>query len=203
MTRATIDTGAIPPGFSDPVIGAQQVFRKIVEALAHPGRIVSVENGLHVPGGVNKSTAAACLALLDFDTPLWLDEPIAKTGVSRWLAFHCGVPTVTAPETALFAIFNAGEQMPRLQTFDSGTAERPDLSTTLVVQVADLEDRGGFAVQGPGINGEKWLNPKGLPLRFWEERNRLCMAFPRGIDIVFTCGEKLAALPRTTTIKEV
>lgn len=202
MTRKVLDTVDIPPGFRDPVADSQKTFRNIMDAVAHPGRFVLLGNGLCCPEGFHKSTTAVCLALLDFDTPLWIDEAIASTRVCRWLGFHCGVPAATSPKTAAFAVLNAGEPMPGPDTFNPGTEERPDLSTTLIVQVAGLENRGGLMLQGPGINGEKYLDPVGLPRRFLKERNRLCKDFPRGVDILFTCDEKLAALPRTTIIKE-
>jgi alpha-D-ribose 1-methylphosphonate 5-triphosphate synthase subunit PhnH len=38
----------------------------------------------------------------------------------------------------------------------------------------------------------------GVPTRFWDERAALAELFPRGLDILFVCGDKLAALPRST-----
>jgi len=40
----------------------------------------------------------------------------------------------------------------------------------------------------------------GVPARFWSEREALAELAPRGLDIIFTCGPHLAALPRTTRV---
>ena len=44
------------------------------------------------------------------------------------------------------------------------------------------------------------LAAAGLPARFRAERAALAALFPRGLDIVLACGDRVAALPRSTQI---
>ena len=60
-------------GFEDPVLGPQQTFRAILEAMAKPGMLVKINSGLYFPEGLNAASAAVCLTLFDNETPLWTD----------------------------------------------------------------------------------------------------------------------------------
>src|SRR3546814_18697075 len=54
------------PGFVDPVLDSQSVFRTLLEAMSYPGRVVGTGAGLSVPAPVSPAAAAACLTLADY-----------------------------------------------------------------------------------------------------------------------------------------
>ena len=137
------------PGLADPTLDSQRIFRGLLEALARPGRIVDVTIAVHAPLPLHPATAGMCLALLDFDTPLWLDEPGARPEVVEWLKFHCGVPIVSRSHEARFALITDAERMPSLSEFDAGADEYPERSATLIVQVQALIGGTGRRLAGP------------------------------------------------------
>lgn len=194
------DFSRLEPGFGDPVQGAQACFRAVLDAMAHPGRIVTLPPGLSgslpVPLGV--AAAAVALTLCDIDTPLWLDE--AASVAATYLAFHCGAPLADDPDAARFAIIADPVVLPPLDRFALGTDEYPERSATLIIEVAGLGDASGVVLRGPGILGEARLGVAGFPARFWRERQGLAELFPRGVDVLFTSGNRLAALPRSTRV---
>src|SRR5262245_39312327 len=59
-------------GLAEPVLGSQQIFRAVLDAMAHPGRIVSVPPPLDTPAPLWSATASMCLTLVDGETPVWL-----------------------------------------------------------------------------------------------------------------------------------
>ncbi len=61
----------IEPGFSDDVLGAQAVFRMMLDAMAAPGRVLELPPLL--PPGPLAAARAILLALTDNSTPVWLD----------------------------------------------------------------------------------------------------------------------------------
>jgi alpha-D-ribose 1-methylphosphonate 5-triphosphate synthase subunit PhnH len=194
----TIDASALAPGLTDPVHDGQTCFRTVLDAMAHPGRIVTLPFRLAAPPPAPLSDAAAALALAlcDFETPIWLDAALQTAG--DYLRFHCGAALVTDPVAAHFAFAGAPATLPPLDAFALGTDEYPDRSTTLVIAVSALEAGRGVTLAGPGIDGTARLAVGGLGEGFWAERAALRTLVPRGLDIVFTCGNRLAALPRST-----
>jgi alpha-D-ribose 1-methylphosphonate 5-triphosphate synthase subunit PhnH len=185
-------------GFIDPVEDAQHSFRRILDAMAHPGRIVTLDRPQSLPPGpLGRAAVAAALALLDFETPAWLDA--AASPAAAHLRFHCNCPITALPAEADFA-FAAGSPPP-LDGFALGTDLYPDRSTTLILEVATLEAAGRLRLTGPGIEREARLGIIGLSPGFWAERAALAPLFPRGLDLIVTCGDLLAAIPRTTLVE--
>jgi alpha-D-ribose 1-methylphosphonate 5-triphosphate synthase subunit PhnH len=189
-------------GFADPVFDAQRVFRRVLMAMGHPGRIVTVEHSPPPPAPLTPASAAVCLALLDFETPLWLDATARRAETIEWLRFHCGVAIVDTPGSARFAVVAAATAMPALEAFDAGTDAMPDRSATLILQVDALEAGTGQALSGPGLASTARLDVRGAPPSFWDLVRANAARFPRGVDFVVTAGTRLAALPRGVRVEE-
>lgn len=188
-------------GLADPTLDSQRIFRSLLEAMAHPGRIVDVAVELQAPSPLHPAAAAACLTMLDFDTPLWLDEVAARPDAVEWLRFHSGAPIVSRPQAARFALIADPQGMPSPDTFDSGTAEYPERSATLIVQVQSLLGGTGRRLRGPGIADEARLEVAGVPDAFWTWMAANHALFPCGVDVVLSAGRVIAALPRTTEVE--
>jgi alpha-D-ribose 1-methylphosphonate 5-triphosphate synthase subunit PhnH len=192
---------ALSPGFAEPVLDAQAAFRATLDAMSRPGRIEELAARMHPPAGVDAATAAACLTLLDGDTPVWLAPHVAADRVAAWIAFHTGAPlSASAADAAFVVVLDAGA-LPALDGFDWGTDEEPQRGATLIVQVPVLTGEGGWSLSGPGIATRATLRVGGLPEAFAAQRRAMNGAFPRGLDILFTSGARLAALPRTTLLE--
>jgi alpha-D-ribose 1-methylphosphonate 5-triphosphate synthase subunit PhnH len=189
------------PGLADPTLDSQRIFRSVLEALSRPGRIVDVPAAIQAPVPLHPATAAVCLTLLDFDTPLWLDETAARPEVIEWLKFHCSMPLATDPGAAQFALVADSDRMPGLSAFDAGTAEHPERSATLIVQVQGLIGGTGRRLTGPGIAGEVHLDVAGVPAPFWKWASDNHALFPRGVDVFLSAGQVMASLPRSTRVE--
>ena len=189
-------------GFADPVFGSQRAFRRVLEAMAHPGRIVTLDAVIDAPAPLAPASAAVCLSLLDFETPLWLDDAARSHDAVEWLRFHCGVPLVERPESARFALVLAPVTMPAFGDFDLGTDAMPDRSATLILQVEALTAGAGARLAGPGIADITRLDVAGAPARFWDFVRGNGMHFPRGVDLLLAAGPCLAALPRTVRVRD-
>lgn len=201
MNKSLIGFENISAGFHDSVADAQTVFRCILDATSHPGRVVEIPADF-LPAndaGLSYAAAAVALTLLDFETPVWLDPGIASAG--DFLRFHCGVPLVARPKESRFAFAADAKQLPELSAFDLGTPDFPERSTTLVIEVPDLAEAPSLSLRGPGIQTSTPLRVGNISSAFWEKRAELAPLFPLGIDIVFTSGRRLAVIPRTTNVE--
>lgn len=189
----------IAAGFADPTLDAQATFRCLLEAIAHPGRIVTMPERLPAPPAPLLAPAyAAALALLDFETPLWVDPALAMPAVIESLRLHCGCPIVSKTK-ACFALL-AGPGAP-LAAFDQGTPEYPDRSATLIWQVDGLAGDRGVRLAGPGIRTSTLLHVEGLSADFWALWGMSHRRFPLGVDVVFVTTDRLAALPRSIEVQ--
>lgn len=196
-----IGSTALAPGFARPMLESQASFRAVLDAMAQPGRIVNLEAAqqfVTVPG-LSPAAAAIALTLCDLETPVWLAEPYQPAGA--WLRFHCGAPLVSDPAAARFAFAPGAAPLPTLGSFDLGTVEFPDRSTTLVLNVDTLGTGAHLTLSGPGIAGKTLLAVAGIDRALWDARAALDELFPRGLDLILACGTRAAALPRSTRVE--
>jgi len=175
------------PGFAEPVGEAQATFRAVLDAMARPGRLHQAGERLSAPAPLDPATAAVLLALVDNETPLWLEATVAAA--RDWLAFHCGAAIVTTPDKATFAV---SLSLPDLATLPAGTHETPELSATLILQIAALGTGTRYRLSGPGLREPTQLAASGLPADFAAQWQRNHVLFPRGIDIILCAGTTLA-----------
>jgi alpha-D-ribose 1-methylphosphonate 5-triphosphate synthase subunit PhnH len=199
--------GGLGAGFHDPVHDAQGVFRDVLRAMSRPGEVRETTVQIDPPAPLDAAAAAVCLALLDFETPLWIDGGGRDTdAAAAFLAFHTGASRAAGPAQADFVLIADGAALPGLDAFRQGTDEAPEGSATVIVQVADLAAAspgaaGAWRLTGPGIDGAAGLCVAGLPDGIVEQLARNADRFPCGVDLILCAGRRLAALPRTTRVE--
>jgi len=185
--------------FADPVFESQAAFRSVLRAMASPGQIVDAGEALAPPPPLGRAAAAALLTLADFETPLWIGPSFAGSEVEAYLRFHTGA-ALASPENAAFALVDAENDAVDLECFSQGTAEYPDRSTTLILQVRRLTPGAGLRLVGPGVHGASVLDVAPLAAHFLTQWAANHASFPLGIDLILTAGPTLAALPRSVAV---
>lgn len=187
-------------GFADPVLDAQACFRAVLDAMAHPGRIV-VADAPDPPTPLDPATAAVLLTLVDAETPLWLDDALAPAG--SWIGFHCGAALV-ARDKAAFGLAMGGPEPAgtTLAGFRTGTDDAPEDGATVILQVAALGRGRALRLSGPGLAAPAVLWVDGLAAGFVAEWAANHAGFPRGVDLILCAGRHLAALPRSVRVEE-
>lgn len=202
------DWSQLQPGFADPVHDAQGVFRAVLDALARPGRLCSVGSRLAPSEEASVAARATLLALADATTSVWLQFPLPE--VASALRFHTGAPLLSGEAdlaTAQFALLTDPARCPALERFAFGTAESPEHSATLIVDVPALAAGhtgvGGLhlRLRGPGIETHADVTLGGLDAAFWQARAALAPRFPAGLDLLIASGDTVLGLPRTTHVE--
>ncbi len=179
---------ALEGGFGNAPIDSAHAFRGVMNAMARPGTIHDLA-GATPPAPLSVAAGVVLLTLCDPDTPVFLAPSRDTQALRDWITFHTGAP-FSGPDQAVFAV-GAWDELP-LTSFPIGTSQYPDRSTTLIVELPAL-DNTGATLRGPGIAESAQLSlPDLAPLQ------GNATLFPLGLDFMFTCQSRLAALPRTT-----
>lgn len=185
-------------GFADVTHQSQRMFRQILSAMAEPGTIMTT-GAIESPPPISAATYQVCLALLDQETPVWIQPELFSSEVSSSLRFHCGCRLVEDATQAAFVLMTSSGDG-RLDAFNQGSFEFPDRSATVIVEVESLADNGELNLEGPGIRGSRTVGIGGFDHGWVERLTRNRAAFPCGVDLILTCGNRLMALPRTTRL---
>lgn len=183
------------PGFQDPVHDAQRTFRGLLDANARPGKPYSITATITPPLSLTPACAAACLTLLDLDVVVWL-QPSFAPEVKAWLVFHTGCRLTQQQQEADFALIQDLGTSPELSSFSLGTAEQPEASTTLLVQVGSWRGGQSVIVTGPGILDNRVISPPVSP-NFWDFWVQNHQAYPQGLDVLLFTENAVMGLPRT------
>lgn len=183
--------------FSHPVADAQRAFRRILKAMSEPGTMVSLPS-LPAWGSASSAATAVMMTLVDRETPLWIDDELRDESLLNNLRFHTGAP-ITDNADAPFALLHA-KSGTRIDRFSPGDNVSPEKSSTLIIDVPALSGGLTLRLRGPGLQERRAIAPQ-LPenvLSYLRDRSH---RFPQGIDLIFTCGENMMALPRSTDVE--
>lgn len=189
-----MEAATLEGGFATPAPDAAHAFRAIMEATARPGTLHAI-SGAAPPAPLSPAAGAVLLTLCDADTPLYLAGSADCDAVRAWVAFHTGAPIV-GPSQCAFAV-GSWEALGSLSAYPVGTSEYPDRSATLIVEMDALSTEGP-SLTGPGIKDMASLS---LPEVGAFQKN--AAQFPLGLDFIFTSGQRVAALPRSTKVGSV
>ncbi len=163
--------------------------------------------GPGLPGVPLGAAAARCLlALCDDDTPVWFQHDQWQhddATLVTWLCFHTGAPRSPTPDAARFGVITRALAMPSLSAFHMGVAESPEQSTTLLIELPSFDTGSALEWRGPGIREAQAVALAGLPAAFWSQWQTNHAAYPQGVDVLFTCGDQLIGLPRTTRVRRL
>lgn len=190
-------------GFSDPVDGAGQTFRAILNVLSRPGTVVEIDGPAEIPEGLSNAAAAILLTLADYATPAWLSDTVATHTITSYVRFHTNAPITANTEQSMFAVWGKEAAAFSAGIFNPGTPQYPDRSTTVIIEVDGFDEGPNVKLSGPGIDGTTHFQVGGVPKNFWAEMQQNNALFPLGVDVIFAGRNQLAALPRSTRIEVI
>ncbi|SNT19617.1 phosphonate C-P lyase system protein PhnH [Antarctobacter heliothermus] len=186
-----MDAAVLGGGFADAPVESARAFRAAMTAMARPGAISTI-TGVRPPAPVSVAAGGLLLTLCDPDTGVHLAGALDCLPVRDWITFHTGAPLVSA-EDCDFAVGD-WESLQPVARFRAGTAQYPDRSATLIVELPQIVATG-VRLTGPGIRDSAALS---LPEMAAFQAN--AARFPLGWDAYFCAGDRLAALPRSTKV---
>jgi alpha-D-ribose 1-methylphosphonate 5-triphosphate synthase subunit PhnH len=182
---------------------SQRCFRSLLDALAHPGKLVTLTE----PEAVAAGAAVIALALADIETPVAVagDEERAADVSEATRA-----PLVPVAEARLVALLHpTAELVGQCQT---GSAEAPEHGSKvglgcsrLTPAEADAPAPPGavkLVLEGPGVPGTRRLFVEGIGRDVFDAVARANRDFPAGLDAWLVSAEGVVVgLPRSTRVE--
>ncbi|AQW56343.1 phosphonate C-P lyase system protein PhnH [Streptomyces violaceusniger] len=199
----TTSTTVPTPGFADPPVEGQRVFRAILDAFAHPRRSYRIAGPTQAPEALGTGLAAVALTLLDEDVSVWLHRTLAEDpDVTSYLAFHTGARVTNGHGSANFVLATP-DTLPALDELALGTDDAPHQSATIVLDARTPGVGARFTATGPGIDGQAEIEAPWAHEGFLAAWTRNGALFPRGVDLLVASDDRVLALPRTTRLRAV
>lgn len=188
--------------FEAHAIEASHDFRLLMNAMARPGSIQAVDGAREPVAGLNNGSVLAALTLCDHETSVFVQTGPHAENVKEFLSFRCGCILTDDLAQADFVFLNAMPDAELLARLKIGNSQYPDRSATAIIEVKSLSEAGNLVLSGPGIKTthSMKIDPISSDLITWWEKNN--ERFPLGIDLILTCDDGIAGLPRTVKIKE-
>ena len=201
LEGGTRRTMGLAPGFDSPVKDSQANFRVILAAMARPGTNMSLPRPLHVSPQFAGAAIGIAFTLLDRDTSYWLPAMNLDVQLERYIAFHTGAVRTQNVKEADFLLCPDVQSMPDLFAAKCGNPEYPDRSATFVIEAGPFDEGWPVELEGPGIETNARFSALGLSEAFWRGAQTNHERFPLGVDFLFTSGDQVSALPRSTAIR--
>ena len=169
----------------------QAQFRRLLDAMAHPGRCYA-----SLGQGNEDEVVLAILATL-LDVEVTLADPHQLLREEDWPMLQA--PSVS-PALADYILCDAS-QAPTF-TPKLGSLPNPEQSATLILVVNQLGSGDTrLKLTGPGIEHASMLAIDGLATDWLTRRAEWNGAFPLGVDWILADAIQLTAIPRTTRLE--
>jgi alpha-D-ribose 1-methylphosphonate 5-triphosphate synthase subunit PhnH len=185
-----------------PVLDAQQTFRTLLNAMAHPGTV----NTLSVQPGETPEQAI-CFALMDFEVAYAIAAPgDGADDLTRWIAVHTACQPAPIADAA-FVIAYGPLPADAWAAIRRGTLAFPDTGATIVyclpaIGETEVAGRGTrVTLTGPGIETVQTVTVTGLPAGEFAALTRANCEYPMGVDVILVDhAGHLACIPRSSKL---
>lgn len=185
----------------DDVFDSQKVFRRLLDAMANPGRRCGIQEQGEKLFGDQPALLAIAMTLLDASVSFCAPEEPALTEQIVLLTHARPVP----PEQADYLFLPSAEQLSALiEIAKEGTLEDPHTSATVIVKVPDGQAGECPArLSGPGVDGQMETTLPPAVIQAVKLRNAQEYEYPQGIDFIFLLPEsQLLCIPRLIRMEE-
>ncbi|MSA70312.1 phosphonate C-P lyase system protein PhnH [Holdemania massiliensis] len=187
------------------VYSLHRVYRKVLDAMARPGTIQSLQEEsamIRLDGGCLPAAQCLIQLLLDADTTFCAfsaDEALERK-ISQLT--YCPIRPLEKAAYVLVTKSVAAALPSVIEQVSGGTLEDPQLGATLIVECSALKSGGELVLKGPGI--QEAVRCQIETRAGWiEARAEKNAEFPLGVDLIFVDPKgQLLCLPRTTQISK-
>jgi alpha-D-ribose 1-methylphosphonate 5-triphosphate synthase subunit PhnH len=186
--------------FFEEVFDAQEQFRIVLDAMAHPGIIYNLKDfDFEAPLYLSNASAVIAFALLNADASF---HATGDSNINQYLAINTGAVHETI-ENSDFVFINGSENAEVLFKLKHGNLSYPEDAATVLIDVENMsnsyfENSIEIIFRGPGVEFENRVFVRGLNIEILQTVKEINFEFPLGIDLIF-CNKnnQIVGLPRS------
>lgn len=174
----------------DSVHDTRGTFRAVLTAMSRPGTVQRAP--------VDPADRAVVVTLVDHEVGCYTEDTELEDALGR----EGRLDARPLPEAAVVHV--DGSTDGRIVEARRGTLREPSDGATVVYRVGGIVEGAatgdrtiGLALSGPGVPGSRSLAVAGLPAEEVEAIAEAQSEYPRGVDVVLTAGDRVAAIPRS------
>lgn len=187
----------------DFVHDGQKVFRRLLDALANPGRIESIGNEAGKFEGRYAALLALGCTLLDNEEKMYVEKNPALSAELHSLTLCRESELDQADYVFLSSEMNYGSMEQILKNVKHGTYADPQESATLILLCESIEGEDEMTLTGPGIDGARAVKVYPYIRKVIALYRSLKIEYPLGVDLVFVDGKgQLLGIPRLVKQRE-
>jgi alpha-D-ribose 1-methylphosphonate 5-triphosphate synthase subunit PhnH len=181
----------------DSVLDCQEVFRKILEAFANPGRVVDISASAKKLSTTLAAYIAVAAALIDNETAFCVVGDAVLSELVQQFTYGRAADLSRSDYVFSLCLCDSEQIRSILSSVPAGTMADPHASGTVLVRVETFEEKAGCRLKGPGIDGET-VAPLGAYAAKWlKARRDLGIEYPCGVDLAFLTDDgRIMAAPR-------
>jgi len=172
----------------------QRGYRVLLDAMSYPGRVLDLRDAF----GESRAELGILACLID-DIVTFSDPDGRLDARERGML---NAPCI-APDLADY-ILHAAERPPLPDyTPKLGSLYRPDDSATLILSGVEVgQGPLTLLLEGPGIEHQAELRLTGFDPAWFARRDAWVSNFPEGVDLFLCDRFRVAALPRTSRVRQ-
>lgn len=175
----------------DPVHGTRQTFRALCDVMSRPGTVSRVQT--------TPADYAITATLVDHEVTFHSSDEELTTALAGQGRYSAADPT------AADIVHADGTPSWDVRDLERGSLVEPSEGATVIYRVEGLSEtpKDGLTdvtVSGPGVNGTTTFGV-GLPAAELSALADAQADYPRGVDAVFASDDRVAALPRSVTLR--
>ncbi|MGL4798251.1 MAG: phosphonate C-P lyase system protein PhnH [Cellulosilyticaceae bacterium] len=183
----------------------QQAYRKVLETLARPGHIETVQiegEALQLEAPTFKGTLVMMLMLLDAEVSFHVVSQ--EEQVSHFITNMTYAKATSVDEADyVFVLQDATETMlmGAMAAAKKGDLIDPQKSATFIMEVSEVSGKEELILEGPGIKNQSFMK-LGQQTGWLALRTQKNSEYPLGIDMIFVDSVgHVGSLPRTTQVR--
>lgn len=190
----------------DHLFESQKQYRTILDCMAKPGIIATLDSDITVPNEINKASALVGFALMNSDVT-FNNSYSQEEDINSYFLLNTSSAPAEANEADFIYISGTNNNTNAIDVAKEGLPEYPEHGAFVIIDTnkiseTTLENGIKITLDGPGVKNTKDVYIDGLSTEILEALAEKNIEYPLGVDTIFTDKEgAILCMPRSNKFK--